>query len=78
MKMLHKHIKNTGSNVEHEEEQRKCLCSNSTGTRCSSLNLSEQEKSELIENKLQQLAQILIELYVMQKISWKENHSKTQ
>lgn len=78
MKTLHEHINNTDSNVEHEEEQRRCLCSNNTGARCSSLYLSETEKSELIENKLQQLAQILIELYLKQKTTWKENQSKTQ
>jgi phosphatidylserine/phosphatidylglycerophosphate/cardiolipin synthase-like enzyme len=75
MKELHK--QNTDEYLEDKEEQRQCLCSNSTGSRCSSLHLSEEEKNALVDEKLKELAQILIELYMRQKGVWIEK-PKTQ
>jgi hypothetical protein len=75
MKELHR--QHTDEHLEDKEEQRGCLCSNSIGTRCSSLDLSEEEKNALIDEKLKELAQILIEIYMKQKGVWIEKQ-KTQ
>ncbi len=70
MEKLHRHTQNTDEFHENKEEQRRCLCSNSIGTRCSSLNLSREEEDILIDNKLKELAEILIEAFLKQKGLW--------
>lgn len=64
MKSLHEH-NISSSHIEPKEEQRKCLCSNNTGCRCSSLDFNSDYISEDIA--LDYLASIIVEIFLDMK-----------
>lgn len=63
--MLHKHRNTANAIVEFEEEQRRRLCSNGVGNRCSSLNLA-QELSQEEMDLLEVLAEIISDALIWQ------------
>jgi hypothetical protein len=75
MESLDKH-NSSSSKIESKEEQRRCLSSNSTGCRCSSLDFNNLTASQ--EAKLIYLFDTLIEAYIEIKKNELNQKQKSQ